>query len=367
MKNLKYIVICMVTALFLYSCDQGIDNITQVVAGADETAPAVKINYPTEGTRIRVVEDVTSITIDFEVTDDIEIASIDVKIDNNSIQSFSSFKDYRRVLIDNLVFNNLVDGTHQLTIIATDLDGKTTEASTNFEKEPPYKPLYDGETFYMPFDNDYLELITLTEATKVGTPNFAGESVLGTNAYAGAADSYLNYSTEGLTGSTEFSATFWYKLNATPDRSGILVMGPPDTENAGFPDVQNLRTSGFRFFREGSPDRQEFKLIVGNGSADIWFGGGDNTAIAASSGEWVQIAFTISDTKCVMYFDGEIVAEGEFSGIDWTGCDILSIASGAPRFTEWGHLSDQSLIDELRLYNKALTQEEIQSIRDADL
>lgn len=37
-----------------------------------------------------------------------------------------------------------------------------------------------------------------------------------------------------------------------------------------------------------------------------------------------------------MYFDGEIVAEGEFSGIDWTGCDILSIASGAPRFTEWG-------------------------------
>jgi hypothetical protein len=38
--------------------------------------------------------------------------------------------------------------------------------------------------------------------------------------------------------------------------------------------------------------------------------------------------------------------------------------SGAPRFTEWGHLSDESYMDELRIFNKALSQAEIQTIID---
>jgi len=53
--------------------------------------------------------------------------------------------------------------------------------------------------------------------------------------------------------------------------------------------------------------------------------------------------------------------------VDWTGCNLLSIGSGSPRFTEWGHFSDLSYIDELRLYNKALSQGEVQSIRDSGL
>jgi hypothetical protein len=63
-----------------------------------------------------------------------------------------------------------------------------------------------------------------------------------------------------------------------------------------------------------------------------------------------------------VYINGQVVSEGTFDGVDWTGCDILSIASGAPRFTEWGHLSDLSLYDELRMFNKALTQAEVQAI-----
>lgn len=57
--------------------------------------------------------------------------------------------------------------------------------------------------------------------------------------------------------------------------------------------------------------------------------------------------------------DGTEVKSIPFTGISWNGCDIMSIGSGAPRFTEWGHLSDQSLIDELRIYNKALPASEI--------
>jgi hypothetical protein len=40
----------------------------------------------------------------------------------------------------------------------------------------------------------------------------------------------------------------------------------------------------------------------------------------------------------------------------------MSIGSGAPRFNEWGHLSDLSLIDEVRIYNKALPASEIERL-----
>jgi hypothetical protein len=48
--------------------------------------------------------------------------------------------------------------------------------------------------------------------------------------------------------------------------------------------------------------------------------------------------------------------------MDWTGCDMLSIMSGAPRFIEWNHLSDLSLMDELRIFNKGLTAAEVLAI-----
>ena len=54
--------------------------------------------------------------------------------------------------------------------------------------------------------------------------------------------------------------------------------------------------------------------------------------------------------------------ESDITGVDWTGCDILSIMSGAPRFTGWNHRSDSSFLDELHLFDKALTQSEIQDI-----
>ena len=107
--------------------------------------------------------------------------------------------------------------------------------------------------------------------------------------------------------------------------------------------------------------------MLGNGTADSWFDGGATASIPSDTTNWVHLAFTISGSECVVYIDGEVVSQGSFDGVDWTGCDLLSIGSGAPRFTQWNHLSDQSFIDELRLFNKALTQEEVQGIRDSDL
>jgi len=355
MKLLQYNLLIILLALALGCQDGYIDDISHVEPGPDEEAPEVTINFPLEGTLIRVKEDVTSIDIDFEVEDDIEIQTISIKLDGSEIAAMTEFKDYRRAL-EEYTYNNLTNGEHTLTIEATDMAGKTTSKSVDFEKVEPYKAKYDGEVFYLPFDGDYLELLSITSASQVGSPGFA-DGLVG-KAYKGAADSYLTFPTDGLK-NEEFSAVFWLKVNATPDRAGILVMGPPDETN---PDAQNNRTKGFRLFRENAAGMQRVKLNVGRGEGDSWFDGGASADIDPTIDEWVHIAFTISSTECVVYIDGEVVKQGDFAGVDWTGCDILSIMSGAPRFTGWNHLSDQSLMDELRLFDKALTQQEIQTI-----
>jgi hypothetical protein len=358
MRTLKYISSGALVFLLAGACNEGIDPISHVDPGPDQAAPTVTITYPGEGAEVRVTEDVAPINIQFEASDDIEIQSIAISLDGSEIGTLSDFKDYRRA-VEDYTYETLENGAHVLMITATDLSGKSTSASVNFEKVPPYQPVFDGEVFYMPFDGDYVELVSITTATKVGSPGFSNESVAG-RSYAGAGDSYLTLPTTGIT-NNEFSAAFWYNLNGSPDRSGILTIGPPDPN---LPATPNNRKSGFRFFREGSPTNQTFKLNVGNGAADSWFDGGAAASLNPATTDWVHLAFTISDSNVLVYIDGEIVSQGSFTGVDWTGCDVLSIASGAPRFTEWGHMSDQSLFDELRIFNKALTQEEVQAVME---
>ena len=253
----------------------------------------------------------------------------------------------------------------ELRIFDKVLSEEELEALTGIEfgepdKDPGIDPV-DGpdavEMLYMSFDTDFTIEVSDAVATVVGTPTVADGGVSG-KAYAGATDSYLTIPTEGLL-NDEFSASFWMKVNPDPDRAGIVVIGPPDTEK---PDTPNNRTSGFRFFRENAGGDQRFKLNVGDGTADAWIDGGEFADVAPDAG-WVHMAFTVSQTRAQVWIDGILVAASDLTGLDWTDCDIISLASGAPRFTEWGHLSDLSMIDELQLYNGVLNPAQIAALK----
>lgn len=348
MKLTRYILLGFIAVFVAVSCYEGIDPISRVEPGADLTAPVIKIISPAEGYQIKVPDLVSSITIDFEVTDDIELGTVVVKINGAVIGTFNEFKDYRR-LVNQVVFNNVVIGAHVIEITATDLEGKSTTVKRNFEKVSPYNKKYDGEIFYMPFDGDYMEMISFNTAAKVGNPGFAGQGVVGENAYKGAKDAYLTFPVAGLKNNS-FSGAFWYKVNANPSRSGILTVGA----------TADNRNQGFRLFREGGNTSQTIKLNVGTGAGESWNDGG---AINPAAGEWVHIAFTISPTKSVIYFNGAEIRTATLTNmIDWTGCENLVIGSGGPTFSYWDHFSDHSFIDELRFFNKELTRDEIQQI-----
>lgn len=360
MKNLKYVLTCLVATFLIVACDQGIDPLTKVDPGADASAPSVTITSPTEGLAVKVNEELATITVKFEAQDDIELSSVEVWLDGSKIGTYTDFKDYRRLVVDDLVYNKLADGAHELTVIAKDLDGKSTSGVVNFTKEPAYISKYPGEILYMPFDGAYVDLISFEEAEKVGTPSISENNIAGEGSYAGAEEAYLTLNPERFKNS-EFSAIFWVKINAVPDRAGILVMSPPLIDGAN-----NDLSKGFRFFRENAGGMQRFKLNVGSGDSGNWFDGGEAADVDPSTDQWVNMAFTISGSEAIVYIDGQVVSQGALPGLDWTGCNVLSIMSGAPNFTQWNHLSDQSLMDELRIFNRAITPQEVLQIISDD-
>ncbi|MDR5589536.1 LamG-like jellyroll fold domain-containing protein [Christiangramia sediminicola] len=350
-SNIKFFGFIFSLLLFT-SCEyDGIDSITPVDPGADEGAPEITITAPAEGNTIKVLEEVSSINIKFKVVDDIEVANIDVMVDGNMIASMNEFLDYR-IVNEEVVFDNVTNGEHTVTVTATDLDGNTASKTVNFSKEPPYTPKFQNEYLYMPFDGDYVDLITLKTSDVTGNPGFAGESFLGSNSYMGAADSYLDFPFDGSIG-TEFTATFWYNVSGDPDRAGILVAGADEN-----------RTQGFRLFREGSATEQRIKLNVGTGEGEVWNDGG---TVDPSSDEWVHVAFTVTAEQTAIYIDGMLVNTGNMAGmaIDWTGVENLTIGAGGETFSYWGHEHDTSSLDELRFFDKALSQEEIQGLINA--
>ncbi|MFW5756438.1 MAG: LamG-like jellyroll fold domain-containing protein [Tangfeifania sp.] len=355
MKRIQYILLITgILALITFACKDGyIDPISQVDPGPDESAPVVTIDSPSEGYQIKVPEPVVPITIEFEATDDIELGTVTVELNGNEIAVFDEFLDYRR-FVHEMEYEEVTNGQHELKITATDKEGKSTTETVHFEKVSPYTPKYEAETFYMPFDGDYMEMISFQTATEVGNPGFAGEGVLGGNAYQGATDSYITFPMEDLK-SDEFTAAFWYKVDATPEKAGILSVGA-EPEN---------RQQGFRLFREGGAESQQIKLNVGTGSGESWNDGG---FLDVTAGDWVHIAITISQTKNSLYFNGTEVRSADMEAmIDWTGCEEITIGAGGETFSYWDHLSDLSFMDELRFFNKALTQEEVQDIMSADM
>ncbi|RPD90371.1 LamG domain-containing protein, partial [Aureibaculum marinum] len=54
--------------------------------------------------------------------------------------------------------------------------------------------------------------------------------------------------------------------------------------------------------------------------------------------------------------------ESDFPGIDWSNVGDLVIMSGDPNFSGWSHKTEKGQMDELRIFNKALTQSEIQAV-----
>ncbi|HRN58157.1 MAG TPA: Ig-like domain-containing protein [Agriterribacter sp.] len=350
MKNILKLIITGVV-LSITACKKGyIDPISKVDPGSDALAPTVDIISPSADVQYPAAIDAADFDFKFNVKDDIEISKVDISLNGTLLQSYTSFVDYRGIS-GSYLYHNLGVGAHTFQVVATDLAGKTTTKSFTFNISK-YNKVLESETLYVPFNagGDFKDLINFVSPVNTGSPattNAAG-GYKGA-AYQGAADAYLSYPIAGLYGANnEMSFSFWYKLNNSPDRSGLVVIG-----NDGDVDTRN---QGFRLFRENAG--QGMTINVGTGSSDSWIGAGDQIA---NLGVWKFITVTIAATGTKIYVDGVQRAAGTYaSQMDLTGCTKLVLGSGGPTFAYWDHKSDLSLYDEFRVFNKVLTPDEIE-------
>jgi Concanavalin A-like lectin/glucanases superfamily len=211
----------------------------------------------------------------------------------------------------------------------------------------------DGEKLYASFENKYyLNSVSGAPAIKVGTPGL-GMPKFGDYSFSGASNSYISFPLKDLYSNAGISFAFWYKVNASPDRAGIITIN--DNDN----NADDNRNQGLRIFREGNTAKQRLKLNLGIGTAESWNDGGEINV----DGNWVYVAITISPTTSKIYFNGVLQNTASYtSAFDFSTSNTMVIGSGAPSFTYWDHKSDLSLIDDLRVFNKELSQTEIQNL-----
>ncbi|TLX75760.1 LamG domain-containing protein [Labilibacter sediminis] len=358
MKLFKNLLYSVTIILMLQSCNEGIDSITPVEPGPDELAPTVSISSPEDGDQL-IVAASAGVPIKLEAIDDIELESVSIIINDEEADQVIDFRDYRRYAPLQGHFLDLEAGEYTMQITANDKSGKSVTSdliSFSVVKMGDFEPLF-GESFYMSFQNHFLDHATVESAQISGFPGFEANGVVGA-AYQGATDSYLSFPVADVLEGTEISAAFWYNI-AQQGRSGILSASPTGSNNN--------RVAGFRLFREGGDDAQTIKLNVGNGDYDQWFDGGAAATVNPMVTDWIHVAISISGSEAVVYIDGEIAAQGPLDApISWNNCEDLYIASGGPHFSSWGHAYDLSQYDELRLFKKALSQDEVKSIIAAE-
>lgn len=352
MKTLKYLIVCSLLTVFVASCDKGLDPINPVSPKPDRQDPTLIITNPIPGKPMVSSDSIATLVVKLTATDDVELGSIAFTLDGADAGVVTSFIDYRRAVM-NYNIPNVADGDHELTVVVTDLASKSVSQTIAFKKvtAPPYTP-GDNEVLYMPFDDNFLDLITGTEVNVVGSPSFAEGKV---NAcYKGVKDSYVYTPSAGLIGD-EFSVAFWYKVNADPLRAGIFACSPQ-----GGTGTDEERKNGIRIFRENNGDKQNIGLNMGIGATDVWM----NPFVQLPAGEgWVHIALSITTTKATAYINGEVVLETDLAAkISWTNCSNISIGSGQPNFVVWEHFADLSLYDELHLYKRAISADEVAAL-----
>ena len=112
--------------------------------------------------------------------------------------------------------------------------------------------------------------------------------------------------------------------------------------------------------------RAQYGLFSEKGTLKLRFetqdGRADINADLPATNEWLHIAFTNDGEMASLYINGEIVAEGAVPGVLNTIDDPLRIAQDCDRpnnvFT--------GMIDEVRLWNRALSTDEINVLKDLD-
>ena len=213
----------------------------------------------------------------------------------------------------------------------------------------------DGIVGYWPLDEHTIkgdtveDILGENDGTIKGNPEMVEGMVGGAMEFDGD-DSVDIPGTESLsfTGKKELTVTAW--VNAGSDDPVIgVVAGCCGTI------VAQRDVNGWALRYDGRNGGQEMEFIVCPG----WQGDGGFGAPVFKVGEWHYLTGVVDKSSLLLYVDGELVKEMPFAG------PITSIGSE----TEIGKAGDGGfigLIDEVAIYDRALSAEEVKQNLEAE-
>jgi hypothetical protein len=195
---------------------------------------------------------------------------------------------------------------------------------------------------------------TLTLAASTATPTWTtgkignALSFDNTNDYASASNS----ASLNITG--ELTVMAWIKVNAfNPDWNDIVTKGNDAAGRAGY---QLIMTSDAR---------PAFYFCTGaNATCGTWYGyESDSTTPTITAGSWFHVAFTYKDSTdtIVMYVNGA-AQSGHINGGNALITSIVSNTDPLNIGTFASSEASNMVIDDVRIYNRALTAAEIAKI-----
>jgi hypothetical protein len=299
---------------------------------ADTTPPAVSITAPDDQSTVT-----GSITVSASASDDVGIASVRFTLDGNALGGIQTAPPY------SIVWNTATtsNDSHTLTAIATDAAGNTAEAAvlvavSNTAETP------NGLVAAYGF-NEAAGMLQVTDAsgqgntgtiagaTRIASGKFGGAlSFDGTSAWVTVADAASLDLTTGIT------IEAWVRPTAlTGWRSVVMKESAAGLAYSLYSGNDAMRAAGYVNVNEDIGVTATSAMVL-----DIW----------------THLTFTYDGSMLRMFVNGAEVSSQAASGAAASTAGVLRIGGNA----YWGEYF-KGIIDEVRLYNRALTATEIQT------
>ncbi len=181
-------------------------------------------------------------------------------------------------------------------------------------------------------------------------------------------DDWVNLGTEaGNFGTGDFSIEFWFMLDRIVDPEQILVEKWVDTQTPG-----GVPHAGWLIAYQSGPDPDQ--IVVNATEAGV----GDLPIAAIQPSppiqpcEWHHLAFTHDSGTYTTYFDGQPATSATVGTIPDVSTPLVDLKIGhrgnstdTPGSTDTRDLDLDGALDELTLYDRALTPAEVQAVFDA--
>ncbi|MGJ3234023.1 LamG-like jellyroll fold domain-containing protein [Marivirga sp.] len=372
MKRLIYILI-IAPFFVMTACQDGyIDDISEVDPGSDQENPILELSSPSGNITIPFDENQSTIEVELEATDDIELGEVSISFDGEELVTFNEFIDYRR-FTTTYAIENVEVGDHTLTVVATDLAGKSSEESVEFTLSNQYQAL-NGEILYMPFEgNSIINLIDNTEGTPNGDVTFASGVSGSSMRLNGAQESYVLFDpTENILNVESFTISYWVNPEfVDEDNDGGIdgVLGLIGLSNTGrFWGNVDL------FVENGSnpTDGADMRLHFTNSSAtETWITNVNDVQGFFDTWSYQVITYDHPSNTFKYYINGELRTE-----VVTTWGDTFNFADSGPMVLGCVQFqTDPSLtsatgsqpwasyltgrIDEFKMFNRAISEAEV--------